>query len=151
MKAERLFSGLLFVLSLGLMVLAWGYTAPIAYDPIGPRPYPMLLLILLAFGTLILACRPAKFMTVVDYGWSKPIVKSLSLACVAMILYAIAFEMLGYIIATILMAWGLGVLFKGTMLKSFVAASVIALLTFFLFDELLDVSLPLGLLSFLRG
>ena len=45
----RIFSAILALAALGLLVLAWGYTAPIAYDPIGPRPYPILILSLFAF------------------------------------------------------------------------------------------------------
>lgn len=149
MQAERIFSGLLFMTSLGLLYLAWGYTAPIAYDPLGPRPYPVLLLSLLAIGTAVLTFRPAKFMQAIDLGWQKPIVKNLVLCGTAMLLYAILFETLGYIIATTLMAWAIGVLFQGGVLKSLIASVLMAVLSYFLFDKALDVTLPLGILSFL--
>lgn len=61
MTMERLFSGLLALVSLGCIYLAMGYTAPIAYDPIGPRPYPILIFSMLAVGSLIVAVRPARF------------------------------------------------------------------------------------------
>ena len=48
MTMERLFSGLMALVSLFLIYLAIGYVAPIAYDPIGPRPYPILIFSLLA-------------------------------------------------------------------------------------------------------
>ena len=35
-KLERYFSGLLFLATLFLLYVAWGYTAPIAYDPLAP-------------------------------------------------------------------------------------------------------------------
>ena len=38
MTMERLFSGLMALVSIFLIYLAIGYVAPIAYDPIGPRP-----------------------------------------------------------------------------------------------------------------
>ena len=43
MTMERAFSGLMALFSLFLVYLAIGYVAPIAYDPIGPRPYPILI------------------------------------------------------------------------------------------------------------
>ena len=149
MMVERIFSGLLLLVALIMLYMAWGYTAPIAYDPMGPRPYPMLLLGLLAIGAAVLAFRPARFIQTIEYGWTKPIVKNLCLCTVAMLAYAIFFEILGYIIATTLMAWAVGVLFDGRVLKSFIASLVMAVLTFYMFDKLLDVSLPSGILSFL--
>ena len=38
MTMERVFSGLMALVSLFLVYLATSYVAPIAYDPIGPRP-----------------------------------------------------------------------------------------------------------------
>lgn len=149
MLVERLFSGILFVITLVLISMAWGYTAPISYDPIGPRPYPMLILSLLALGTATLAFRPAKFIKVIEYGWTKPIVKNLVLCTVAMWAYAILFEWLGYILATTAMSWSVGMLFGGQKVKTIIASVVMAVLTYLLFDKVLDVSLPLGLLSFL--
>ena len=43
MTMERLFSGLMALVSIFLIYLAIGYVAPIAYDPIGPPPYPILI------------------------------------------------------------------------------------------------------------
>ena len=43
MTMERAVSGLMALFSLFLVYLAIGYVAPIAYDPIGPRPYPILI------------------------------------------------------------------------------------------------------------
>lgn len=150
MLVERVFSGAMLVACLGLLYLAWGYTAPIAYDPIGPRPYPVLLLSLLAIFSAILAFRPKKFIQAIDLGLSVPIIKNLLMCTLAMALYAILFEQLGYIVATTLMAWAVGVLFAGKIGHSLLASVVMAVLTHLLFDKLLDVSLPLGVLSFLE-
>ena len=61
MTMERAFSGLMGLFSLFLVYLAIGYVAPIAYDPIGPRPYPILIFSLMALLTLVIAFRPARF------------------------------------------------------------------------------------------
>lgn len=149
MLVERIFSGVMLLATLILLSMAWGYTAPISYDPIGPRPYPMLVLSLLALGTAVLAFRPAKFIKAIEYGWTKPIVKNLVLCTLAMWLYAILFEWLGYILATTAMAWSIGMLFGGKKVQTAIASVAMAVLTYLLFDKVLDVSLPLGLLSFL--
>lgn len=149
MQIERIFSGMLFVASLGLLAMAWGYTAPIAYDPIGPRPYPVMLLVLLAFFSAILTFRPAKFGEKIDMGLTKPIIKNLVICTAAMLFYSILFEWLGYIISTSLMAFVVGILFEGKKVPTAIASVSMAVLTFLLFEKALDVSLPMGLLSFL--
>ncbi|UNU73800.1 tripartite tricarboxylate transporter TctB family protein [Moraxella nasovis] len=148
---ERIFSGLLACTCLIMLYMAWGYTAAIAYDPIGPRPYPVMLLVLLAILTGIIALRPARFADKVKMGLSAPIIKHLVVCTVALTLYAILFEVLGYIIATTLMAWALGILFGGSWIKAFVSSAVIAIASFFLFNGPLEVSLPAGPLAFLVG
>ena len=148
---ERIFSGFLLLVAIAMMVMAWGYTAPIAYDPIGPRPYPMILLILLAIGTAVVAFRPAKFAEIIDLGLSKPIIKNLVICTIALALYAVLFEILGYVVATLLMAWVVGILFGGHWLKSLIASAVMAIATYFLFNGPLEVSLPAGILSGILG
>lgn len=149
MHLERVFCGCLLAVSLALLAVAWQYTAPISYDPIGPRPYPLLILSLLSLGLASLVFRPKRLMAAVDYGWQKPVLKNLVGALVAMLGYALLFEIAGYIIATTALAIVLGLLFNGQLLKVMISAVVMAIVTYVLFDRVLDVALPLGLLSFL--
>lgn len=151
MTMERLFSGLMALVSLFLIYLAIGYVAPIAYDPIGPRPYPILIFSLLAFGALVVAFRPASFTKVIDLELTKPIVKNLVLCALALLVYGLIFESLGFILATILMSFALGLLFAGNPLKSLIFSVLISIGLYILFDTLLDVKLPLGLLSGIIG
>ncbi len=151
MTAERLFSGLMALVSLFLIYIAIGYVAPIAYDPIGPRPYPILIFSLLAFGCLVVAFRPASFTKVIDLAFTKPIIKNLVLCSIALLVYALIFESLGFILATIIMSFAVGLLFAGNPLKSFIFSVVISIGLFILFDLFLDVKLPLGLLSGIIG
>ena len=151
MTMERLFSGLMALVSLFLIYLAIGYVAPIAYDPIGPRPYPILIFSLLAFGTLVVAFRPARFTKSIDLELTKPIVKNLALCALALLVYGLIFEVLGFILATILMSFVLGLLFAGNPLKSVIFSVLISIGLYVLFDILLDVKLPLGLLSRIIG
>lgn len=146
---EKIFSGVLLIFALIFLYMAWGYTAPIAYDPIGPRPFPVLLLGMLSVGSAVLAFRPRRFSEKIDLQLTPPIIKNLVLCVVVMLLYAVLFEILGYVIATALMAWAVGILFAGKIWHSLLASVVLAILSYLLFDKVLDVSLPAGLLSFL--
>jgi len=151
MTMERAFSGLMALVCFGLIYVAFGYVAPIAYDPIGPRPYPILIFSLLALLTLVVAFRPARFTQVIDLGMNKAIIKNLVLCVIALLLYGVFFETLGFPIATTLMSLAVGLLFNGKLLKTFIFSVASSLVLFVLFDILLDVKLPLGLLSGIIG
>lgn len=141
MNAERVFAAVLLTAAVFLLYLAWGYTAPIAYDPLGPRPYPVLVLSLMAACCLYLLLFPPKvpLQAAVFAGWRKTAV------CVAMLLaYAVAFEPLGFPLATALAVFALGRLFGGGNRACVVAAAALGIGLYVLFDRLLDVSLPLG-------
>ena len=151
MTMERLFSGLMALVSIFLIYLAIGYVAPIAYDPIGPRPYPILIFSLLAFGALVVAFRPARFTKPIDLGLTKPIIKNLMLCALALLVYGLIFEVLGFILATILMSFAVGILFAGNPFKCLIFSVVISIALYVLFDILLDVKLRIGILSGIIG
>lgn len=151
MTMERLFSGLMALFSLFLVYLAIGYVAPIAYDPIGPRPYPILIFSLMAFLTLVIAFRPAHFTKVIHLGYDKTVIRNLILCIIALTVYSLIFEVLGFILATILMCFAVGLLFAGSPIKSLIFSIVISIALYVLFDMALDVVLPLGLLSGIIG
>lgn len=54
----RLFSAIWLLLCIWLAFVAWGFQAPFAYDPVGPRAYPLLLLGLMGAGSLWLVIKP---------------------------------------------------------------------------------------------
>ena len=54
----RLFAAIWLLLCAFLAVIAWGFQAPFAYDPVGPRAYPLLLLVLMAAGAAWLIFKP---------------------------------------------------------------------------------------------
>jgi len=148
---ERLFSGLMALFSLFLVYLAMSYVAPIAYDPIGPRPYPILIFSLMALLTLVIAFRPARFTKEIILGYDKTVIRNLILCIIALTVYSLIFEVLGFILATILMCFAVGLLFAGNPIKSLIFSIVISIALYVLFDMALDVVLPLGLLSGIMG
>ncbi|OTG86486.1 hypothetical protein B9T31_08335 [Acinetobacter sp. ANC 4558] len=147
MLIERIFSGCLVIASLFLLYIAWSLVAPIAYDPLGPRPYPILLLSLIAASCLYLVLRPQFLAEKIHLGFSPLILKKVGLTLLFFFLYAIGFEYLGFPIATALMACFVGILFGGSVKASTISGILLGILCYFLFDYLLDVPLPLGLLN----
>ena len=144
MNLERWFSGLLALVAIGLLTLAWGYTAPIAYDPIGPRPYPMLILSLLALACIYLVVRPSTLTHALTLGYTPAILNKIGLCMLFLLVYALLFELLGFPLATALMAFGIGKLFGGRTPACIISGIALGGLLYVLFDLLLDVPLPLG-------
>ncbi len=142
MNFERSFSGFLFLSALLLIYLAWGYTAPISYDPLGPRPYPILILSLLAFCSLLLILKPKQKTS--ELGYTTPMIKKLAFCLLAMFAYSLLFELLGFPLATALMAFVIGKLFGGTSTACAISSIALGAGFYLLFDMFLDVPLPLG-------
>ena len=137
----RLFASSWLLLCACLAVLAWGFQAPFAYDPVGPRAYPLLLLTLMAAASLWLLCKP----DLLEQRFN-PQAAGRALLCVLTLLaYALLFEVLGFVIATALAAFVLGLLFTGRLLPCAISGLLMGVLLYSLFDLLLDVPLPLGL------
>lgn len=141
-KLERYFSLALLLASLFLLYIAWGYVAPIAYDPLGPRPYPVLILGLMAGCTLFLVVRPNT--QPINLGYTPKLLKHLGICLATLIGYALLFEILGFPLATAIMAFVIGKLFGGKTVQCLISGVVMGVLLYLLFDQALDVPLPLG-------
>lgn len=146
MQIERIFTGCMALICFALVFVAWGFVAPIAYDPLGPRPYPVLLLILLIISFVYLTIRPKKLAEVLDLEFLKPLVlKKVALTLMFFFIYAITFEFLGFPLATTIMCFAIGKFFGGSTKASLISAIALSAFCYFMFDYCLDVPLPLGI------
>ena len=130
--------------------MAWAgkeYAAPISYEPVGPRAFPLLLAALMAAGGLWLLIKPGKH----DRWLHEVPLKGLSLAIAAVFVYALLFQWLGFTLATVVMSVPVGMAFGGTLLQSLGGGIGLGLIGYFLFDKVLDVVLPTGVLAFVLG
>lgn len=137
----RLFAATWLLLCSWLAVLAWGFQAPFAYDPVGPRAYPLLLLGLMGAGSLWLLVKPG----LLNQQLHVPSTLRALLCVLALLAYALLFEPLGFILSTALATFALGLLFTGRPLPCAISGVLMGLLLYGLFDLVLDVPLPLGL------
>ena len=134
----------------GAAGMAWAakdYVAPFSYEPVGARAFPWLLAALMAAGGAWLIVKPEaddKWLAAVPLG-------GLAAALIAIIAYAFLFQRLGFTLATALMAVPLGMAFGGSWLKSLIGGIGLGLVFYLLFDKLLDVVLPAGMLAFIFG
>lgn len=147
MLVEKVFTGIIAVFSLWLISIAWGFVAPIAYDPLGPRPYPILLLSLLVLSCVYLTLRPKSLSDVTGLKYNPLILKKIAFTLLFFFIYAFTFEFLGFPIATAIMCAAIGILFGGTVKASLISGVLLGITCYVLFDLLLDVPLPLGFFS----
>lgn len=149
---QRLFAGFLLAVCAVLGWMAWGLEAPYSYEPVGPRAYPLLLLGLLAAGALLLVIKPALESGSNEEAPLSPAMVPKLLLCLALLLaLAALFERLGFVLTSVAFAYGMSRLFGGRNLPSIAVALVLGLGLYFLFDRILDVPLPLGVLAALEN
>lgn len=145
--SDRILGAACVIVGAGMAWAARDYAAPISYEPVGPRAFPMLLAALLAAGGLWLVFKPGG-----DEPWlNKVPLGPLAFAVVAVFAYAFLFQWLGFTLATVAMAMPVGMAFGGSWMKSLAGGVGLGLLLFLGFDKLLDVVLPSGLLAFILG
>ncbi|MEG0858803.1 MAG: tripartite tricarboxylate transporter TctB family protein [Pseudomonas sp.] len=152
MILQRVFALFLLALCAALAVMAWPYQAAISYEPVGPRAYPLLMLVLMALGLMYLAFRPTPIVRKDD----EPELDSETLnkigLCVGLLLvFAATFEPLGFIVSGILVGVPMARLYGGRWLHSVVIISLMTIALYWLFDRVMDVPLPLGLLDVLEN
>ena len=146
--SDRILGAVCVVASAGMAWAARDYAAAISYEPVGPRAFPLLLAGLMATGGLWLVLRP----TLRGVGVFRGVPLQATALCAAAVLaYALLFELLGFTLATALMAVPVGMAFGGSWKQSLAGGAGLGLVLFFLFDKLLDVVLPTGVLSILLG
>jgi putative tricarboxylic transport membrane protein len=135
------------VLSLVLAAfLAWhGHTleAAFSYEPIGPRAFPLAIAAIIALCGLILTIKGGNRVEPNSNGANARIWLMIAILSG----YAVTFQLLGFILSTALMTILVARLFGGTWTKAVIGGLGMGILFFVLFDRLLDVVLPVGILG----
>ena len=138
--SDRIFATLWLLLCLGGMIVAWDLHSDYSYEPVGPRPFPMLILGLMALCALLMLFRKPDPVTWPTNGMLKRLLAlSLMLA-----IYGWLFESVGFPLMTTLLTFGMGLLFGARWWAAAVSGLVMGIALFWAFDRLLDVTLPLG-------
>jgi putative tricarboxylic transport membrane protein len=145
--SDRILGAVCMVAAAGMAWAAKDYAAPISYEPVGPRAFPLLLAALMAAGGAWLFAKPgAGSVTFGTAPW-----KLVGLSAIAVVLYAALFQALGFIVATALMALPLARAFGGRWRQGLLGGLGLGIGLFYVFDKLLDVVLPTGVLAFVLG
>lgn len=152
MLIQRIFASVLLLVCVGLALMAWPYQAAFSYEPVGPRAFPLLMLGLMGVALLYMVFRPAA----IKHSEDEPPLDRETLTkiaiCVALLLvFAGLFEPLGFILSSILIGIPMARLYGGRWLPSIVVTTLMAIGLYLLFDRVMDVPLPLGLLDVLEN
>lgn len=144
---DRILGAVCVVAAAGMAWASQDYAAAISYEPVGPRAFPQLLAGLLAVTGAWLVIRPGATGETLD--WAT--VKLLAPAAAALLVYALLFETLGFPVATAVMAVPVGMVFRGSWQQSLAGGVGLGIGLYLLFDKLLDVVLPTGVLAVVLG
>ncbi|MEG3112566.1 MULTISPECIES: tripartite tricarboxylate transporter TctB family protein [unclassified Pantoea] len=138
--SDRIFAAIWLALCLGGMVIAWQIQSEYSYEPVGPRPFPLTILGLMAICALLMLFRKPDTIQWPTQGTLKRLV---ALALMLM-LYGWLFETLGFALCTTLLTFGIGMLFGARWWAAALSGVIMGLTLFYAFDRLLDVTLPMG-------
>jgi putative tricarboxylic transport membrane protein len=147
MTSDRILGGIFVAVAVAMVVAARDYVPPIAYEPVGPRAFPTLIAFLMGLVGAWLVIRPSPHSAAVAEGR----LAALAGCMVAVLAYVFLFQWLGFALATALMAVPVGMAFGGSWKQSLAGGIGMGVGFYLLFDKVLDVVLPTGLLSFIFG
>jgi len=141
--SDRIFSILMLLLAATYIWTARGFDPGFMSDPLGPSTFPYLLGSVLAITAVYLLVRPDP-----PANWPDPRhLLQMLLVVVVLLAYAGLLEWLGFLIATTLtvtvLGWRLGASLKMAVLTGI----GVSLVVYGLFDMLLELPLPAGLLG----
>ncbi|KAB0499920.1 tripartite tricarboxylate transporter TctB family protein [Pseudomonas vancouverensis] len=149
---QRIFAVTLLLACVGLALMAWPYQAPFSYEPVGPRAFPLLLLALMGVALLYLSFRPTPIVHSEDEPpLDRETLTKIGLCIALLVVFAGTFESLGFIVSSILIGVPMARLYGGRWLPSLLIISLMSLGLYGLFDRVMDVPLPLGLLDVLEN
>ncbi len=139
--SDRIFASVWLLLCIGGLVIAWGIQSEYSYEPVGPRPFPMIILGLMALCAFCLLLRKPDAIH-----WpARGTLQRLLLLMVSLGLYGALFESLGFPLSTTLLTFAIGLLFGATWWAAALSGVVMGITLFYAFDRLLEVTLPLGI------
>ncbi|MGO4222286.1 tripartite tricarboxylate transporter TctB family protein [Lysobacter sp. TAF61] len=145
---QRLFAAAWLLACIALALIGWGYHAEFSYEPVGPRAYPLLCLGLMVVGLAWLIARPPRLAHGADEAPMDGALLCKAGACIALLLgYAAVFEPLGFVVSSAFAGSAIALLYGGRPRASVFTCSLLSIGLYLLFDRLLEVPLPLGVLE----
>ncbi|MDP9563446.1 UNVERIFIED_ORG: putative tricarboxylic transport membrane protein [Rhizobium nepotum] len=129
-------------LALAAVMITFGYNlqAPFAYEPVGPRAFPLMAAGAIAICGLLLVLKPGQANMTEGSGITRPIL----ILAVCLLAYALLFQPVGFVISTTLMMVPIAMVFGALWWQGAITGVALAVSSYILFDKVLDVVLPVG-------
>ncbi|TBW53315.1 tripartite tricarboxylate transporter TctB family protein [Marinobacter halodurans] len=138
--ADRILGIALIGLAAFAAFKATQFQVTFSYEPVGPKAFPILLSVVLAALSLVLVFRPGE-----DGAWpDKRVALKLAAVLVVLLVYALLFTRLGFLVTTFFAVLSLARLFGAGWPKALLAGVLMALGSNYLFTLGLGISLPGG-------
>jgi len=152
MLLQRIFASVLLLVCIGLALMAWPYQAAFSYEPVGPRAFPLLMLGLMGLALLYMIFRPAAIKhSEEEPPLDRETLNKIGICIVLLLIFAGLFEPLGFILSSMLIGIPMARLYGGRWWPSIIVTTLMSIGLYLLFDKLMDVPLPLGLLDVLEN
>ncbi len=140
MHTDRILGAAAIAVAAILIAYGYGLEAPFAYEPVGPRAFPLIAASIIAVCGVILLLKPGA-----ADGSETPMPGRAVLALSGSLLaYAILFQPLGFVISTATLMVPIAMIFGAKWWQGALTGVVLAVSSFMLFDRVLDVVLPVG-------
>lgn len=139
--SDRIFVSICLSACLVIVFQMWQLEVPFAYEPIGPKAFPILLAILMGICCIAIFRKPDQ-----DIKWPERGVLGKGIAVlIVLVCYALLFEIVGFPLLTLIMVTLMSRLFGGRWRSGAMAGLAIGVFGYLFFNNLLQVSLPSGL------
>lgn len=143
MRSTKIFTTFLFLLCIFLIYNGWDIHTEYNYEPLGPKPFPIASLLLIALCSVLLFF----FAEDTEVHWGDlHLWKKLVIFIIALFVFATIFEYLGFIIATSCLVFVIALLFEAKWLYAFIFAGILGVGFYYVCENLLQITLPLGLI-----
>lgn len=143
MLSTRIFACFLLCVSVFLIFSGWSISAQYNYEPLGPKPFPIVSLFLIAFCSILLFF----FAEDTKVSWGNlELWKKLVILVAVLFLFAGMFEYLGFIISACFLIFTMSLLFEARVIYSMVFAIFGSIGFYYFFENFLQITLPFGLI-----
>lgn len=137
---DRVTGAVLVALALIYGLHAGSFHPLMASDYLGPSAWPLVLAALLGAFGLYFMFRPEP-----TESWPPRAVFFREIALIALLVaYSLILEQIGFLAATLLGVWGLGILLGGKWWQAGLSGAITSLTLFIVFNSLLGLPLPIG-------
>ncbi|WP_421853672.1 tripartite tricarboxylate transporter TctB family protein [Marinomonas sp.] len=142
---DRVFGMLMLILAVGYGWEATQFPIPFGgQESVGPETFPIMLAIILGISSIYMIVRPDQ-----DEKWAPvAMLIELSVVVLSMLAFAWAIEPIGFMPAAALVVTFLSWRMGASIAKSLITGVTSSVVIFFLFNNVLELALPLGLLEF---